>query len=170
MDSLIEELKILRSQLVKQDKRLAEYVKQSEVMKSLKSVPGIGPITALCLVAAYGDGQHFKNGRHMAAATGLVPRQFSTGGVTRLGKITKRGNQYLRTLLVHGGRALLRSVLLRKSQDKHSRWVLKLYETKGYNKTAVAIANKNARIAYRILRNPELRFCGESAHQEITAH
>lgn len=164
IDSLIEEFNRLDEQLDGIEKRLKRQAKESPVAEALQSIPGVGWLTALCIIAAYGDGSQFKNGRHMSAATGLVPRQFTTGGKPVLGKITKHGNAYLRYLLIHGGRAVLRAVIAKKKTDKHSLWIQKLYELHGYKKTSVAIANKNARIAFRLLRDPSVRFNETTAH------
>jgi len=164
LDSLIEELRSLRKQLTELEIRLKRQCKLIPAAVALESIPGFGWLTALCFIVTHGDGAQFKNGRHLAAATGLVPRQFTTGGKTVLGRITKHGNSYLRYLLIHGGRAVLRAVLKKEKDDKHSLWIHQLYDKKGYNRTAVAVANKNARIAFRILRDPSIRFDASNAH------
>jgi transposase len=110
---------------------------------------GIGPITASALVATVGNGHDFKNGRQFAAWLGLVPRQYSSGGKTRLRHITKRGDPYLRTLLVMGARTVLqRAVSL---TDPLSRWALAVRERRGYHRACIAIAAKNARVAWALL-------------------
>src|SRR5262249_61495901 len=113
------------------------------------TMPGIGAITATALVAAVGDVGVFKNGRQFAAWLGLVPKQCSTGGQTRLLGISKRGDSYLRKLLIHGARATLR--LARTTADRRSQWIRRLLERRGWNRTAVAVANKNARIVWALL-------------------
>jgi transposase len=115
----------------------------------LETIPGIGPLTATALIAAVSEATHFQHGRQFAAWVGLVPRQHSTGGKARLLGISKRGNGYLRTLLVHGARATLRWIGVKT--DQRSKWVRALIERRGKNKTAVALANKNARIAWVLL-------------------
>ena len=110
---------------------------------------GIGPITASALVATVGNGRDFKNGRQFAAWLGLVPRQYSTGGKTRLGHITKRGDPYLRTLLVMGARAVLQRAA--SLTDPLSRWALAVRERRGYHRACIAIAAKNARVAWALL-------------------
>jgi len=115
----------------------------------LLTIPGIGLLSATALVAAIGDIRVFKSGRELAAWLGLVPRQHSTGGKPTLLGISKRGDAYLRTLLIHGGRAIVR--VADKYQDKRSEWIGKLEQRRGNNITAVAVANKNARIAWAIL-------------------
>ena len=96
-----------------------------------------------------GNAHEFQNGRQFAAWLGLVPRQYSTGGKTRLGHITRRGDPYLRTLLIMGARAVLQAATRR--QDRLSRWALSLRERRGYHRTCVAIAAKNARIVWALL-------------------
>ena len=106
-------------------------------------------ITATALVAAVGDVGVFKHGRQFAAWLGLVPKQYSTGGQTRLLGISKRGDSYVRKLLIHGARATLRWVKLKT--DDRSRWMRGLLARCGWNRTAVAVANKNARIVWALL-------------------
>ena len=115
----------------------------------LMGVPGIGMLTATALVAAVGDAAEFSNGRQLAAWLGLVPRQHSTGGRTRLLGISKRGDRYLRFLLIHGARSALRHSARRS--DRRSRWALQVEERRGTNIAVVALANKNARTAWAIL-------------------
>ena len=103
-------------------------------------LPGIGPTTASALVASLGGAHDFKNGRQLAAWVGLVPGQYSSGGKARLGRITKAGDAYLRSLLVMGARSILAG--LGEKQDRFSRWARSLVERRGYWKAAVAIAAK----------------------------
>ena len=114
---------------------------------------GVGEITASAIVSTVGDASVFKNGRQFAAWVGLTPREYSTGGKQRLGHISKRGDVYLRTLLVHGARSEL--MLTHKRSDKKSVWAEKLKTTKSWNKTAVALANKHARIIWALLTKQE---------------
>jgi transposase len=143
------------------EQRLAYYTAKLEaisaahpVCQRLETIPGIGPLTATALVAAVSDPSAFKNGRQFAAWVGLVPRQHSTGGKARLLGISKRGDVYLRKLLVHGARATLRWVGLKA--DRRSQWLRGLLERRGKNKTAVALANKNARIAWVLLTTEQV--------------
>lgn len=106
-------------------------------------------LTATALVAAIGNISVFKNGRELAAWLGLVPRQHSTGGRPKLLGISKRGDSYLRTLLIHGGRTVVR--VADKYEDKRNQWVSNLDKRRGKNISAVAVANKNARIAWALL-------------------
>ena len=127
------------------DRKIINLYRMSEACQRLGEVEGIGPITATALVAAAGDGKCFKNGRQFAAWIGLVPKQRSSGGRSRLLGISKRGDRYLRTLLIHGARAALGRT--RGKQDPRSLWLLKMRERRHANVVAVALANKNARIA-----------------------
>ena len=114
------------------------------------TIPGIGVLTATALAAAAGDAAEFEDGRQMAAWLGLVPRQRSTGGRPTLLGISKRGDRYLRTLLIHGARAALRTAS-RRPEDGRSRWALATQARRGRNVAAVALANKNARTARAVL-------------------
>jgi transposase len=131
------------------DGRIAQLARASEPARRLMQVEGIGPLTATALVATAGDGRQFRNGRQFAAWLGLVARQRSSGGQARHGRITKRGDVYLRTLLIHGARAVMRHLAGR--EDRKSRWVLAVKERRGFNKAAVALAAKHARILWALL-------------------
>ena len=155
-----EQLSVLYDEMVHLDARietlehsLKAICAQNKDCKRLLTIPGIGLLTATALVAAIGDISVFKNGRELAAWLGLVPRQHSTGGKPTLLGISKRGDSYLRTLLIHGGRAVVRCA--HKHQDRHNRWVGEVEERRGKNITAVAVANKNARIAWALLSKNE---------------
>lgn len=133
------------------DRQIKAFVRDDEAAKRLAQTPGIGVITASAIVATIGRGHDFKNGRQFAAWLGLVPRQFSTGGKPKLGRITRRGDVYLRTLLVHGARSELTRT--DKRDDRKSRWAEQIKQRKGWNKAAVALANKHARMAWAMLAN-----------------
>lgn len=130
-------------------KKLLLISKQNIQCKKLMSIPGIGEITSTALISSIGDFNNFKNGRNLSAWLGVVPRQNSSGQKNRLLGISKRGDKYLRTLLIHGARAVVNQV--RDKNDKTSLWIKRLLETSGFNKTVVALANKNARIAWSII-------------------
>ena len=115
----------------------------------LQAIPGIGPLTATAILAAVPDAAHFKNGRQVAAWLGLVPREHSTGGQPRLLGMSKRGDRYLRKLLVHGARATRRWAVLKTAP--RSQWGRALIARRGKNRAAVALANKNARIVWALL-------------------
>lgn len=143
---LYEELKSVDEKVEFQDKELSFLSTQISMCKKLEALPGVGPVTSTAIVAAVSNPNDFKNGRQFAAWLGLVPRQESSGGKTVLRGITKRGDKYLRKLLVHGARSELRYAEKRKNL-----WALKLKDKKGVNKTAVAMANKTARRIWAVL-------------------
>lgn len=135
------------------EQSLKTLSEQNGDCKRLLTIPGVGLMTATALIAAVGDIRVFKSGRELAAWLGLVPRQHSTGGKPTLLGISKRGDSYLRTLLIHGGRAVVRCA--HKHQDKRNQWVGEVEARRGKNVTAVAVANKNARIAWALLTKKE---------------
>ena len=135
------------------DRKIERVFRSSEVCQRIARIKGVGPKTATALIAAIGDGAEFKNGRHLAAWLGLVPRQYSSGDKRVMMGISKRVSQHLRTLLVHGGRAVVRTAT--NKTDPLNQWVNQLRERRGYNRTAVAVANKNARIIWAVLRSGE---------------
>jgi transposase len=152
---LLEELRLLDSRIEGYDTEIEAQARLSEPARRLMQIRGIGATTALAIVATVGDAREFKNGRQFAAWIGLVPGQYSTGGKARLGRISKRGDAYLRNLLVQGARSVLHTAAGR--EDRLSRWALRLQDRRGYYRTLVAIANKNARIAWALLaRDQEL--------------
>ena len=124
-----------------------------DVCRQLLAIPGIGPITATAMVAALGDGKSFANGRQVAAWLGIVPRQASSGGKPRLLGISKRGDIYMRTLLIHGARAVVRAAA--HKDDAHSRWINALVQRRNANIAAVAVANKTARTIWAMLTRSE---------------
>ena len=130
------------------------HVRSNALARRAQTRLGIGPITASALVATVGNGHDFKNGRQFAAWLGLVPRQYSSGGKTRLGHITKRGDPYLRTLLVMGARAVLQRAA--SLTDPLSRWALAVRERPGYYRACIAIAAKNAPVAWALLAKESL--------------
>lgn len=135
------------------DKKIERVFRQSEPCQRIAMIKGVGPKTATAIVAAIGDGTEFKNGRHLAAWVGLVPRQFSSGDRKVLMGISKRGNQHLRSLLVHGARSVVRTAP--NKSDPNNLWVNQLRERRGFNRATVAVANKNARIIWAVLRTGE---------------
>lgn len=148
-EELIGQLRDKDERIDVYDRRLAQAAKDDERAKRLLEVPGIGQLTATAVLAAVADANHFDNGRDFAANLGLVPREHSSGGRQRLYGITKRGDSYLRTLLIHGARSALRCA--GDKPDKLLRWAAKLAERRGYNVAAVALANKMARVVWAIL-------------------
>ena len=124
-----------------------------EAVRHLRSVPGIGPLTATALVAFVGSIHRFASGRRFASYLGLVPKERSSGETRRLGRISKRGDTYLRTLLIHGARSVLLSAKRKAEPDDLARWALGVELERGHNKAAVALANKLARIAWSVWRD-----------------
>lgn len=131
--------------------QIKAHAASDERCRRLKTIPGFGPLCASALVAKFGDGEGFRNGREMSACLGLVPQQASTGGKAKLGPISKRGDVYLRTLAIQGARAALR--VAGNKEDTLSRWVCDVQQRHHRNVAAVALANKNIRIAWALLRH-----------------
>jgi len=150
---LSEELRALDERIAVFDARIAQAAREDDRIKRLLEIDGIGPITASALVAAVGDATQFNSGRDMSAWFGLTPQQHSSGGKSRLGRISKRGDKYIRMLLVHGARAALKAA--ENKEDGRSRWVKNLADRRNKNIATVALANKNTRIAWSILSRGE---------------
>ena len=148
VDRLMENLKLLDSQVAELEAQIKRWHSTSAASCKLAKVPGIGPITASALVASVGDANNFANGRQFAAWLGLVPKQHSSGGKPTLLGISKRGDTYLRTLLIHGARSV---VWANTRADKANAWLQTLLARRHVNVAAVALANKNARIVWALL-------------------
>ncbi|MEO5659061.1 MAG: IS110 family transposase [Polaromonas sp.] len=131
------------------DERIGAHLKESEAAAHAEQLIGIGPVTASALVATVGDFKQFKNGAQFGAWLGLIPRQHSSGGKNCLGAITKRGDMYLRMLLIQAAKSAVMTA--HKRSDPISRWALQLREKSGWQKAAVALANKNARILWAVM-------------------
>ena len=153
MQDLYEELVDVEARLKNLNSKVRQLCRQSESCQRILKVPGVGELTATAIVAAVPEPHEFRNGRHMSAWLGLVPRQSSSGDKQVLLGISKRGDRYLRTLLIHGARAVLshRKVL----DSNYDRWVANKKATLSHNKAAVALANKNARIIWSMLNTGE---------------
>ena len=141
---LYEELVRLEAQMRRVEARIRRIFTATELCQRLAQVEGVGPLIATAMVAAVGDPTAFKNGRQLAAWLGLVPRQQSSGHRQVLLGISKRGDRYLRTLLIHGARAVVTCAAVKT--DPRSRWVAELQRRRGTNRACVALANKTARI------------------------
>lgn len=153
---IYEELAELDCRISGYNRRIRNLFRSNEMCQRIGKIEGIGPITATALVAAVGDRACFKNGRQFAAWLGLVPKQRSSGGKSRLFGISKRGDRYLRTLMIHGARAVLGRAS--GKTDPRSEWIGRLRERRHPNVVAVALANKNARIVWSLLsREQEYR-------------
>ncbi|MEB2499834.1 IS110 family transposase [Burkholderia cenocepacia] len=148
-----EHLKVLDERMREVDRQIEQHAKQDDRASRIMALPGVGPITASALIAAVGNAREFKNGRQFAAWLGLAPRQNSSGGKSQLGSITKRGDSYLRMLLVLGARSALMTAGRRT--DRLSRWLQEVQGRLGWQKALVALANKHARIIWALLTRDE---------------
>jgi transposase len=153
---LEEELAEVEGRLACYEAQLTRLARSHPVCQRLMTIPGLGELTATVLVSAVSDAAQFKNGRQFAAWLGLVPRQHSTGGKSRLLGISKRGDRYLRTLLVHGARSCLRWV--DRQHDRRTQWARSLLERRNWNRAAVALTNKNARVAWVLLQTDQVYY------------
>jgi transposase len=151
LQRLGEHLKELDHQVDELDVQIQVWHRENTASRKLAQIPGIGPITASALVASIGDARCFKNGRQLAAWLGLVPRQHSSGGKPTLMGISKRGDAYLRTLLIHGARAVIQ--MADRKPDYKDSWLGGLVNRRNKNVAATALANKNARIVWALLAN-----------------
>jgi transposase len=148
---LQEHLSMLEGRIALLEQRIKAFMKSSVLCQRISTLEGVGPITATAIVGAIGNASDFKNGRHLAAWLGLVPRQRSSGGKVCQQGISKRGDGYIRRLLIHGARAALKYIA--GKTDARSRWVQELIVRRGYNRAVVALANKKARIIAAVLRS-----------------
>lgn len=155
--TLTEQFRGLDERIEALEHQIDVWHRNSEASRRLAEIPGIGLMTATALAAAIGDGRAFRNGRELASYLGLVPRQDSSGGRQRLLGISKRGDRYLRTLLIHGARAVVRHLRARMAAGKPpgNPWLARLLERRHPNVAAVALANHNARVAWALLTRQE---------------
>lgn len=149
LQSLYEEFCDLDLKIKQIERYIQQISQKNEVCQRLEKLKGIGPITSTALIGAIGDAKEFKNGGHFSAWLGLVPKQYSTGGKSKLLGISKRGNCYLRTLLIHGARSALRYA------GDESGWLKNLIERRGKPKACVAFANENARLIWAVMTKGE---------------
>jgi transposase len=149
LQRLVEHLKQIDRQVGELEGQIQLWHRENEASCKLAKIPGIGPITASALVASIADAKSFSNGRQLAAWLGLVPRQHSSGGKQILLGISKRGDTYLRTLLILGARAVIR--MIEQKSDRTHTWLKGLLDRRNSNVAAVALANKNARIVWALL-------------------
>lgn len=158
--SIVQQWRELEAQLTEMEAEIARLAAADPSCLRLQTVPGIGPLAATAIVAAVGRGAAFQKGREFSAWLGLVPRQHSTGGKTKLSGISKRGNEYLRRLLIHGAR----SVCLHVNRAKHvwGDWITDLKSRKPSNLATVAMANKLARIAWAVLSRDQ-DYCSQTS-------
>jgi transposase len=150
---LLESFRVLDERIKQYDGEVQQAYATNQACRRLGVIEGIGPQIATAVIASYGDGKQFRSSRHFAASIGLVPRQHTTGDRPVLLGISKRGDRYLRTLLIHGARATIR--WMEGKDDRRSRWLQALVARRGKNRAAVALANKNARIIWALLTRGE---------------
>jgi transposase len=146
---LSEHLNVLDQQVLEYDKVILQWHRQNELSQRIAALPGVGPITATAIVASVGDAKSFEDGRQLAAWLGLVPRQHSSGGKPVLLGISKRGDVYLRTLLIHGARAIIAH--FERKREQTDLWLQRILGRCHRNVAVVALANKNARIIWALL-------------------
>jgi transposase len=150
-----EEIDQLEARIKSTERQLETLAKEIPAVRYLRSIPGIGLLTATALYAFVGDARRFPTARHFASYLGLTPREHSSGNQRRLGRISKRGDTYLRTLLTHGARAVLRAAHVAKSPTRLHSWALAVQQRRGHNVAAIALANKLARIVWAVWRKEQ---------------
>jgi transposase len=150
---LVDQLRALEDRLANLDRRVVALCRQNELCRRLAELPGVGPIVATALVASVGDARQFRCGRDLSAWIGLVPRQYSSGGKPRLLGIGGQGNRYLRKQLIQGARSVL--MHLAGKTDRRTQWLRAVLDRRGFNRAAVALANKTARIAWVLMARGE---------------
>lgn len=158
MKLLVEEIRLLEARVGQLERELTQSARQSSACTTLLSIPGVGLLTATAMVAATsGNVGHFRDARHFAAWFGLTPREYSSGSTRRIGRISKRGDRYLRMLLTHGARSVLRAATAatqaNRAVDGLRSWALAIQARSNHNKATCALANKLARICYACLRD-----------------
>jgi transposase len=152
MRDLWDHLQKLEERIHDLTREIESIANRSDLARRLATVPGIGPLAATAILAAVGDGKQFRRARDMAAWLGLTPAQYSTGGKSTLLGISKRGNPYVRRLLIHGARSCV--IHLDRTRDRLGAWISELQRRMHINKVVVALANKIARIAWVVLNRP----------------
>lgn len=154
MRLVLEEIRLMEARIESIERELAAVARQSPACHALASVPGIGLLTSTAMVAAVGDPRSFASARRYSSFFGLTPREFSSGASRYLGRISKRGNRYIRMLLTHGARSVLRAAAVARrmgrSLDRLRTWALAVQERTNHNKATCALANKLARIAWAV--------------------
>jgi len=150
---LADNLKEMDRQAKELEAQIQRWHRENAASRKLAEIPGLGPITASAIVATVGDAREFKNGRQLAAWMGLVPRQNSSGGKQNLLGISKRGDTYLRTLMIHGARSVVR---VAEKKAEPGSWMRNLMDRRNKNVAAVALANKNARIVWALLAHDRM--------------
>jgi len=150
---LLAHVRVLDERIAEYERELEQHARRDERARRIQKLSGVGPISASAIVSSVAEAREFKNGRQFAAWLGLTPKQYSTGGKARLGRITAHGDAYLRTLLIMGARSMLQTALRRT--DRLARWALAVRARRGYHRACVAIAAKHARIIWALLAKNE---------------
>ena len=150
LHELLAEIRELERRIALVEKQLEAIAAETPVIDRLRTIPGVGLLTATALVGFVGEVSRFASGRHFASYLGLTPLEHSSGSRRHLGRISKRGDIYLRTLLIHGGRAVLAGAKINKDPDRLRAWAMAVAARRGNNKGATAIANKLARIVWAV--------------------
>jgi len=153
LQQLCEQFTVFEADMKNYDQQIEHTVSEDPMCQAILKIEGVGPVIASAMVATIGDANAFKNGREVSAWLGLVPKQHSSGNTVRLGGITKRGDRYIRKLLVHGARSVIN--VSGNKKDRRSTWIMDKKERLGFNRAAVALANKNARIIWAVLKTGE---------------
>jgi transposase len=156
LEAVAEEIRDLDDRIREVERQLRAMARVIPAVKRLMTIPGVGLLTATAMVGLVGNIHRFRTGRRFSSFLGLTPREYSSGVKRRLGRISKRGNRYLRTLLVHGARSVLRVVEQRGPRSCLEQWAAKVKERHGYNKATVAVANKLARRAWAVWKREEV--------------
>lgn len=169
MQLLLEQLRDVDKRASELEAQIRQWHLQNLDSKRLEQIPGIGALTASALVAAAGDARNFTDGRQMASWVGIVPRQHSSGGKQQLLGISKRGDVYLRTLLIHGARSVVKVVARQVKPEGRNRWIAELIKRRGKNVAAVALANKNVRIAWAMLARGTAYEANHDLHNIVAA-
>jgi transposase len=164
----VREVTELERRITEVEAQLEGIAHESPLVRRLRTIPGVGLLTATAIVASVSDLKRFPSARHFASSLGLTPRESSSGNVRRLGRITKRGDPYLRTLLIHGARSLLHHAQRNPRPDRLRSWALERERARGHNKAAVAVANKLARIVWATTVR-EVDYCAQPSPQEASA-
>ncbi|HET8746200.1 MAG TPA: IS110 family transposase [Ramlibacter sp.] len=166
LQRLHEQLRQLDAQVSEFEAQIRQASRNTPTCRRLEGIPGIGPLSATAFVAKVGDARNFANGRQVSSWMGVVPRQHSSGGKQVLLGISKHGDVYLRTLMIHGARSVVKAVLRQPLPDARWSWLTELVKRRGPNVAAVALANKNARTAWALLQ----RECDFDPHHHANAH
>jgi transposase len=153
LTDLLAHVRLLDERVAVYARELEQHARSDARARRIQQLSGVGPISASAIVASVADAHEFKNGRQFAAWLGLTPKQYSTGGKTRLGHITGHGDPYLRTLLIMGARSMLQTA--QRRTDRLARWALGVRARRGYHRACVAVAAKHARIIWAMLAKDE---------------